>query len=278
MKSTVTEKFRLRKSLLGWFTNPCDSEHHPLLSQLQGDLPRAQWARIEQKDVKLAIAEIKEVAHGMGMTVQVCGNLKNSPTVILRRHALPEEWTEPTSLPPAENWRIRIASVHGTDGYQVTHVRPSGAPDWILSCQAPAALIEAIELDLDRLALGTCSRADIWDIFSGKSSALKLPCGQAYIVEFTNDMLALEVDLATAIPVVKTFSWHIGVVVDLKWCVFSEHAESWVDYGYGHVVEMLAGLVKGRPWPSTRPQARSAVADGFGSCALARRPGRSRVP
>lgn len=246
MKTTVTEKFRLRKSLLGWFTIPCDCEHHPLLSQLQGDLPRAQWARIEHKDVKLAIAVIKEVAHSMGMSVQVCGNLKISPTVILRRHALPEEWTEPTSLPPAQNWRIRMCAVHGTSGYQVTHVRPEHSQHWRLSCQAPEALSQAIGLDLERLTLAGCDRSKAWDLMHGKASSLSLSECELKVVDSREGQLVLEASLAQPIPAGKTHRAFIHAPVDLKWCVFNEDAAGWADHGYGHVIEMMDSLVKGQ--------------------------------
>ena len=89
MKTIVAEKLTLNRSILGWATVPCDASNHPLLSALQGDCPRSEWAHIECRDVADAIAEIKAVAKDMGITVQACGNVKRNPTIILRSKRTP---------------------------------------------------------------------------------------------------------------------------------------------------------------------------------------------
>ena len=170
MKTIATEKLILNRSILGWATVPCDASNHPLLSALQGDCPRSEWAHIECRDVADAIAEIKTVAKDMGITVQVCGNVKRNPTIILRSKHAPDQWSEPTSLPPAQKWQLRICSVHATSGYQVTHVRPADAPEWWLAWQAPQALVDFTALDLETLTLAGCDTSKLAPMHRAKGS------------------------------------------------------------------------------------------------------------
>lgn len=246
MKTIVAEKLTLNRSILGWATVPCDASNHPLLSALQGDCPRSEWAHIECRDVADAIAEIKTVAKDMGITVQVCGNIKRNPTIILRSKHAPDQWSEPTSLPPAQKWQLRICSVHATSGYQVTHVRPADAPVWWLAWQAPQGLVDFIALDLETLTLSGWDSSKLAPMYRAKGSTQTIGEHTLTMVDFNDDGMVFEVTLDQPIAAEKTHRAYNQARIDLKWCVFAEHDSTWDDCGYSHVLDMMREMAVGQ--------------------------------
>lgn len=84
------EKFQFELDLNGWYLMPENPKNCPLLRELHGlegdsfeylELPPTiDWDSVEEGMVR-----IREIAFGMGMTVQFCGNLKKRPIGILRK-------------------------------------------------------------------------------------------------------------------------------------------------------------------------------------------------
>jgi len=246
MKTITTEKLTLNRSILGWTTVPCDASNHPLLSALQGDSPRSEWAHIECRDVSEAIAEIKAVAKDMGITVQVCGNIKRNPTIILRSKRTPDQWSEPTSLPPAQTWQIQIRWVHATSGYQVTHVRPVDAPEWWLIWQAPQALVDFIALDLETLTFAGWDTSKLAPMHRAKGSTQTIGEHTLTMVDVNDGCVVFEVTLDQPVAAEKTHRAYNQARIDLKWCVFAEHDSTWDECGYSHVLDMMREMSVGQ--------------------------------
>lgn len=246
MKTIATEKLILNRSILGWATVPCDASNHPLLSALQGDAPRSEWAHIECRDVADAVAEIKAVAKDMGITVQACGNVKRNPTIILRSKRTPEQWSEPTTLPPAQTWHIQIRSVHATSGYQVTHVRPVDAPEWWLAWQAPQSLVDFIALDLETLTLAGWDTSKLAPMHRAKGSTQTIGERTLTMVDVNDSEMVFEVTLDEPIAAEKTHRARNQARIDLKWCVFAEHDSTWDECGYSHVLDMMREMTVGQ--------------------------------
>lgn len=217
-----------------------------MLTAMQGGLPPDQWASLDFKELAQAVAEIKEVAKGLGMSVQLCGNLKRSPTVILRTHHLPDEWLDPLAFPPTQTWMLRLATVFGLSGYQVTHIAPGNLPQWWPACQAPASLVTAVHLDLQHLTLTGCDSSQVWGLMHGKTTTLQLGVSELTVWEHHPECVHLQVKLAQAIPAQKTHRAQTHARVDLKWCVFPESRATWEEQGFAHVVELLDLLIPGQ--------------------------------
>lgn len=217
-----------------------------MLTAMQGGLLPAQWAVLDFKEIGQAVAEIKEVAKGMGISVQVCGNLKRCPTVILRTNEFPDQWLDPLAFPPTQTWLLRLASVYGTSGYQVTHIAPGNLSQWWPASQAPASLVDAVHLDLQHLTLSGCSNSQVWDVMHGKTSTLQLGQSELTVWENRQECVHLQVKLPQAIPAQKTHRAQTHARVDLKWCVFPESRATWEEQGFAHVVEILDLLIPGQ--------------------------------
>lgn len=79
------EKFYIRKTIAGFITVPADPLNHPLLTRLHGNRGD-QWItkRLPWESLEYGITLLKHTAHKYGLSMQVCGNWRKRPTVILR--------------------------------------------------------------------------------------------------------------------------------------------------------------------------------------------------
>lgn len=81
----VAEKFIIRRSIAGWIFVPIDGGTL-LLAEMLGDEPAKVTLPLDQfPSLDGLISEIRRVAIDLGASVQVCGDWRRYPTVILRR-------------------------------------------------------------------------------------------------------------------------------------------------------------------------------------------------
>lgn len=79
------EMVRIVRTVGGCFLQPQDATNHPLLTELHGDAQDV--GKFVEGTIPDLLAEVRDIAKGMGISVQVCGNRKTAPVLYLRRKA-----------------------------------------------------------------------------------------------------------------------------------------------------------------------------------------------
>lgn len=80
------EKFYIRRTIAGYILIPADRQDHPLLTQLIGGRGN-EWIskRLPWESLEYGLDLLKRTARKYGLSMQVCGNQRKNPTVILRK-------------------------------------------------------------------------------------------------------------------------------------------------------------------------------------------------
>lgn len=119
----ATEKFTLARSIAGWVIRPTGSGSHPLLTELCGQDPRKTTIlRSEFQGINDVLAHMKDVAYSLGMTIQVCGDHKRSPTIILRKRLSTE--IEPLTLKVNLKHCVFLADAESWSDYGYGEILP----------------------------------------------------------------------------------------------------------------------------------------------------------